>query len=527
MKSLKKDNIVDIMLIVFLILQPIFDLKIFYNSISTLIRVILILGLFGYYFIKSDNKKKYILLVYPIVLGIYFIFHHLNALKFNSLVPGNFNYSLLNEALYFLKMICPFMLIYSLFKSKLDNKTYIKIIKTLVLIISLIIIISNIFMFSYGSYSGTKIKANFFNWFNTDYTYFDLASIGLFLYGNQISAILIMFLPFTIFSALNCETKDGSHTMRPLQCKINFQFLFTTRFFNIFTLVCNIFALILICTKVSVLGIFVAFAYTIFTFIFISIINKSKFKVRAYVPILAIFIIYGLLLPINPMFNRMDERKTAIQASTEVSNDVTISEPTTNNSPEPEPIQEEPTSNEEVQNSSSNEMMTYIENNYETKKLHKQFLYENYPYQYDPEFWYNFLQNDVAQTTDYRYIEKSMVKRVIEINNNPMDVFFGITNTRLQNIFNIERDFVVQYYALGIIGLILVFFPYFAMCAYFVYKIIRVKLKNLTLMNMLSFITIIFIFGISYFSGNLLNSLNFTIYFTIMFKLLYDSKSLT
>ena len=166
MKSLKKDNIVDVMLIVFLILQPIFDLKIFYNSISTLIRVILILGLFGYYFTKSDNKKKYILLVYPIVLGIYFIFHHLNALKFNSLVPVNFNYSLLNEALYFLKMICPFMLIYSLFKSKLDNKTYIKIIKTLVLIISLIIIISNIFMFSYGSYSGTKIKANFFNWFD-------------------------------------------------------------------------------------------------------------------------------------------------------------------------------------------------------------------------------------------------------------------------------------------------------------------------------------------------------------------------
>lgn len=508
MKSLKKDNIVDVMLIVFLILQPIFDLKIFYNSISTLIRVILILGLFGYYFTKSDNKKKYILLVYPIVLGIYFIFHHLNALKFNSLVPGNFNYSLLNEALYFLKMICPFMLIYSLFKSKLDNKTYIKIIKTLVLIISLIIIISNIFMFSYGSYSGTKIKANFFNWFNTDYTYFDLASIGLFLYGNQISAILIMFLPFTIFSVLNCETKKE-------KC------------LNIFTLVCNIFALILICTKVSVLGIFVAFAYTIFTFIFISIINKSKFKIKAYMPIIVVFIIYGLLLPVNPMFNRIDERKTAIQASTEVSDDVTISEPTTNNSPEPEPIQEEHTSNEEAQNSSSNEMMTYIENNYEAKKLHKQFLYENYPYQYDPEFWYNFLQNDVAQTTDYRYIEKSMVKRVIEVNNNPMDVFFGITNTRLQNIFNIERDFVVQYYALGIIGLILVFFPYFAMCAYFVYKIIRVKLKNLTLINMLSFITIIFIFGISYFSGNLLNSLNFTIYFTIMFKLLYDSKSLT
>ena len=101
-------------------------------------------------------------------------------------------------------------------------------------------------------------------------------------------------------------------------------------------------------------------------------------------------------------------------------------------------------SNENIQNL-KNRICELIEEN---KQLNKQFLFENYPYKCDPEFWYSLLQNDISLTTDYRYIELSMIRRVVELSNNPMDKWFGITNTRLQNIFNIEKDFVVQYYAL-------------------------------------------------------------------------------
>ena len=101
----------------------------------------------------------------------------------------------------------------------------------------------------------------------------------------------------------------------------------------------------------------------------------------------------------------------------------------------------------------------------------------------------------------------------------------GITNTRLQNIFNIERDFVVQYYALGIIGTILVFAPYFALLSWFAYVTILNKFRNLDVVNTLAFITIVFLLGISYMSGNLLNSLSFTIYFTLCFDLLVKKES--
>jgi len=171
MNKTKLNNLINRILIVFLIIQPIFDLKIFYNSISTLIRVIIIFALFGYYFFTSKNNKRYLLLLYPALLGIYFVFHHLNALNFNSLVPGNFNYSIIQELLYFIKMLSPILLIYCLYKSDISINKVLDIMKYLVLIIALVIVISNLFGFSYGSYSDIQIKANFFEWFNANSEY--------------------------------------------------------------------------------------------------------------------------------------------------------------------------------------------------------------------------------------------------------------------------------------------------------------------------------------------------------------------
>lgn len=514
MKKMKLNDLMNKILIIFLIIQPIFDLKIFYNSISTLIRVIIIFALFSYYFLTSKNKKKYWLLIYPCLLGVYFIFHHLNALKFTSLVPGNFDYSIVKEFLYFVKMASPFLLIYSLYKSNLSTDTVIDVMKYLVLIVGLVIVISNIFVFSYGSYSDIQIKANFFEWFNPDstYTYYDLASKGLFEYGNQIAAILIMFLPFMLYNSLQKHS-----------------------FINWLILCLNILSLILLCTKVSVLGIFVVLFFTMFAFWFVSFIKKEHFVVKRYVPMAIVLVINCILLPFNPMFNRIQERATVVENyNSGINNEIVenVQNDIPSNIVEEEeiivevPIPENTVIDSAIQdvNPETAEMIEYIEANYKDKQLHEQFIFENYPYKYDPEFWYEFLQNDIWLTTDYRFIELSMIQRVVEINDNKMDMWFGITNTRLQNIFNIERDFVVQYYALGIIGTVLVFAPYFILLGIFAYKTIRNKFKNLNIINLLAGITIVFLFGISYMTGNLLNSTSFTIYFTMCFYLIINKK---
>ena len=477
-------------LIIFTILQPIFDLKIFYNSISTLIRVIFISLFFLYYFIKNKSPKKYFLMIYPFIILIYFIFHHINALNFNSLVPGNFNYSLFNEALYCIKMICPFMLIYSIYQAKLSKSEILFIVKAIVLFISIIIIFSNLFIFSYGSYSDVKIKANFFEWFNlkSSYLYQDLASKGLFEFANQISAVLLMFLPFLIY--LNLTKKN---------------------ILNIVVLCFNVFALFLLCTKVAVLGVTIVFIYTLIIYLL-----KNR-NIKNISTIALVFLFYILLLPFNPSFSRMIERNKIIEtASLAVVDAPNINSETIIENYSAAPIIQE---NNEI---TDNYKKNYIENNYQSQRINENFILNRYPYKYDTDFWYNILTNDYSNKSDYRYLEQSMVKRAIEINNNKFDKLLGITYTRTQNIFNIEKDFIMQYYSLGIIGLILFIGPYFIILLYCLIKYLLNK--NISEFTILMGITICMIFGISYYSGNLLNSLSFTIYFTIPFTIVLENE---
>lgn len=478
-------------LVIFLLIQPIFDLKYFYNSISTLIRVIIIGVFFCYYFFVSNNKRKYWLLIYPIILGIYFVFHNLNANNFRSVVPGNFNYSTIQETLYLIKMVTPFLLIYVIFESELAKRDILNIIKILTCIISLIIIITNILCISYGSYSDEKIKANLFSWFTkNEFVYQELASKGLFEYANQISAILIMFLTFNILETI--EDK-----------KIK----------NIFVLVVNILGLFLLGTKVSVLGIILVFAYTLIANILNKKINGKKYIKKSLSIVSILFVCYLLVLSYNPIFMRMDETKTIeavknVEVVETIENENTIIQ---NNVIEENKITKE----DEEKSIEAN-----IRNICKDKQLKEEFVLDAYPYKYDSEFWLKIFNEPLSKRVDFRYIETSMVKRVLEINNNKCDTLFGITNTRVQNIFNIERDFIVQYYALGIIGSIIIFVPYLLLLGIFVKKVICNKCKNIDTTQIISFITILLMFAIAYYTGNLLNSLSFTIYLTLLFGLL-------
>ena len=74
----------------FLCIYPIFSLKIFYNNVFTLIQIMFI-SLFVIWNLtwnkEAQRKIKYIF-IYFILLAIYAIFHHLNALNFQSFTPA-------------------------------------------------------------------------------------------------------------------------------------------------------------------------------------------------------------------------------------------------------------------------------------------------------------------------------------------------------------------------------------------------------------------------------------------------------
>lgn len=468
------------LLMLFMITYPIFDIKYFYNSVTTLIRIIIVFILFlsVIYFKKESRKKLKWLILYYGLVGIYTIFHHLNALKFHSLVPGNFNYSLFKECLQLLKLTMPVTFLYTLYYFKLKKEDYFKVIKSWVIIISGSIIVLNILKLSYGSYNDEIILGNIFVWFtNHDLLYSDLASKGLFMYANQISMIMLILLPVIYYLYLK-ENKNIDYLL----------------------IVIILISALMLGTRISSYGIVILLFLLLCLYMFFSIIIKEfKFDYKILMKTLILIVIYSLILPLSPAINR---KNTYDNISDLSSNKIEL---VTNNHVGISEI----------------DKIDYIENNYESKRIYKHFILQSYPYQYDPDFWYSILEKPVQQRIDYRFLEISMVKRVIEVNNNPSDKLWGITNTRIQNIFNIERDFILQYYAFGIIGMLL----FLGIYGYLFIILFKQWLKKFNYINSISLLTLFLYLLASYASGNILNHLSTNLIFTFtVTSFLHNSK---
>lgn len=461
----------------FLMWFPVFDIFLFYNSFTTLIRIVIVFLFLGMLFIVCPESRKrfHYLFLYALITFVYFLFHHFHALDFKSLVPGNFDYSIVREFLYVLKMSMPVIFAFILFHLKLINKHFFRVLKWWVFIISGSIVVTNLLKISIGSYSDTVILGNIFDWFflsQNGLSYYDLASKGFFMYANQISTICVMLLIACVYFCFQ---------YRSILSKVLLGMLAL--------------AMVMLGTRTASLGGLLVLFVCLFSYLFFQFIRKQKIDFSMTVFILFIIGIWAILLPFSPCMNRgqtMDriyeeDEVALVYASNEVG--------------------------------SSLDKLTYIEQNYEKKRISKPFLYEYYPYQHDPDFWYDIMQLPVEKRIDYRFLEISMVERVIEINNNPNDKWFGISNTRIQNIFNIERDFVLQYYAFGIVGCVIFLGIYFGLFGIGLKQFIQRFdwLSTLTVLMIGCFLLC------SYMSGNNLNHLS--VMFPALFLILMFMKT--
>lgn len=453
----------------FLITFPIFEIPFFYNSITTLVRMILLLLMFLWllFLVKKVRKTLKWLIGYFLLLGIYFFFHHFHALTFTSLVPGNFHYSILRELLYFLKLSMPVVIIPLFYYLKFNKKEVLSILKGWIILISGSIIVTNFFSISLGSYSDCVIAGNLFTWFfmkQNGYTYYELASKGFFMYANQISTWLLIMVPICFLWILKKGSKKS----------VIYSF-------------CLLFSMVLLGTRVASIGGILLFIFCFFVYLFFVFLKRESFDKKVLWQSIMIIVPLIILLPFSPSVNRAN-----VLGNIE---DTSIAVLVMNKSGYIKPDQ-----------------IRYIEEHYEEKRILDRFILESYPYQYDPDFWYNILKLPVEKRIDYRYLETAMVKRVVEINHDPLDHWLGITNTRIQNIFNIERDFVLQYYAFGIIGCLLFFLPYL----YLGYRLMKQLVLNFNLKNSFGLGIYLLYFAISYVSGNNMNHLSTIIPFLFL-----------
>lgn len=520
----KRNKIINILLMLVILIQPILEFIYFDNSflfgfkIATIIRIILF-GILSVFILLKYKELKYkkVFIVYLICITIYFITHHLNALNFTSYNINNFNYTILEELNYMLRLLIPVFLIYYTINVDLKNNNLKKASIISISVISLVIIISNIFKFSLCSYGYGLIKGNIFDWFINKgiNNYLELASRGLFN-SVIIYYLVILLSPFIIYLFIKNDNK-----------KLNIVYAILI----FVSLICAF----MVGTKATTLGYIIILILNLLLKLFFSTIKKeNKFSLSKTIFLLLLIILSFVIIPYSPMSNRnsIDSDLAQDKQLIEEENKKLISNIEYSSI---EPFLDEETKNL-IKNKNEKIEINYLLEIIDDENLRKtiltyiislhynyyyglttKFIESSYPYTMDPYFWKDFVDNTkLFERSDNRMVIQKIYERVLEINNNPFDRLLGLTYSRTSKIFNLERDFLYQSYSMGIIGMLLLIGPYILVITLSGIKILRYYKEKFTLKNCLLLLGIGLTLCLALYSGNTLDNLAITMPLGIM-----------
>lgn len=478
------------LLLCLVIIQPVLDLMWFNDgtipeiagfSVPTLIRIISIVFLAGLSFIVINFNKKYLFLVfYVLLILLYFIGHHANCMQFTSLVPGNFAYNVTGELFYIIRMCIPISVIYFTYNSRINKKYFDKCVIFVVLIMSISVIGTNIFEVAYGSYTSELIDGNIFDWFlrPEEFTSNQLASKGWF-YSSITSTVLVLIYPYVLY--LFFELK-------------------TIKYF-IIAFIHGI-ALFMFGTKATAFSVIIVSVIMTTIYLFVGLVKKD-FKISQMVCLgmAGMLLINFVLLNVSPSTMKMEFDEVY---STE--------------------LDESSADNNTLVINSEEEIITFFDENYKNISIKEQFLKESYPYIYDPVFWYEFYTENVPSVTmQNRIVQEEMLKRVKEVNDNEMDDLFGIGYTRTSDIYNLEKDFLYQYYSMGSLGVTLLLGPYVLCLLLMMFTMLKKFKEKVTLFNCAIVLGAGLTLCLAYYSGNTMENLGITIWIGFMVGFLLKS----
>lgn len=385
------------------------DIEIFNISIIEFVYFILI-GISFIATLKKTQKKEFIpLIVYTIVLFIYILLHDINILKFNNEIFPSANIDVFRESYYIIRTYyLPVLLLFVLLKNQdvLNMNFYKKVIKILILLISLSIVLLNIFKMSYGTYhlENYFIKYNIFDFYKSDTSYKLLSTRGWFDSANEISAILATLLPINIYFLFK-------------ENRINNYLLYTIQ----------VISMIILGTRVSTYcAILISFLFIIIN-IFSKFIRKEKINYK-FIIIAVISCLYYFLSPVGNYYLKNSEQY----------------------------FESHDSYSDKLKQLEDDEASEYIKNYCSYFRISNHFL-ELYTLKDDVDFWKTIALGNRNENNDSRLMKVKIIARIKERNNNKYDTFLGMGYTI--NFEDLERDYVYQYYIFGIIGVLILLFP--------------------------------------------------------------------
>lgn len=471
------NKLTKIVVAILLIAQPVFDIiktslvhdiQMFGLSFFEMFNIILVAAIGIIAIIQSDRKKIISrLLILGGIFVVYFGLHFYNMSLFNNDVYPNQNSNILVEFYYIYKtFINPIVLMISLYYMRVDKKYLIRIVQIFSLVISLVIIISNIFHFGYVSYGEEDVRClkSIFDWFtfkNTyRYSFYELTCRGLYFSANQLSSITFMIMPIILY--LTYKRK---------------------KFIDYFSLVSLIISMYMIGTKVSTYGVIAVFMMFYVLYFFFAIYNKkteNNMKLKNITGISLIMAGSILLFFFSPRYYELKYINSDVSTVKLIQDNLTSSE---------KDVTLFTTEWEEIEKfdcfkMSDEEKKLFKEffNNYSDYMGVSPFIIKSYNSNAHPDFWCNYLKT--SKNNDYRVLKTSILNNIYKENNNEFDKYFGL-GYGLGFIYT-EADYSYQFYIYGIVGCIVLLSGYFIAVIISAYKILKNKLFNIESMLLLS-----------------------------------------
>jgi len=489
----KKEDIILKLFMIFLIMQPILDIYLLYTkkvidfigfSPATIIRILFVTILFMITFSKLKYKKHcYWLFGYAGVILLYTVLHIYSGITFNADIPKRYYFSVADELFYIVRMMIPFAIAFITYYQKITFEHLKKIIISSVYILSLIIIVSNIFKFSLTSYpSDTKfIQANIFEWFLgafSKYPFEGLASKGLFNMANSTSALMLILLPITIYFTI----KENS--------KVNFA-----------ALICQIIAMIMLGTRVASYGWAMVFIVIFIIYLFFCFIKKEyKFELNKTIVLSIIFLVFIGITFMSPIRKSRYYIEDFVEKEKNESSEKIVKE-----------------RENEIENlnkiKNKEKALEYIKNNYNVYNLRRDYVFELYSYKEDYTFWLDVMRLNPEKRIGNRNMQKLVTARIIEKSNRGIDKYLGVGFSRMRSgEVYIENDFLAQYYTIGLLGIMVLMGYYlvaFVLCGYNVIKNYNSKFR---FQNVILLASVFLMFGTAVLTGHVMDELIVTIY---------------
>ena len=375
----------------------------------------------------------------------------------------------------------PLIIIYITSYSEFKTEDFFKVIQAISGIYSLTIVISNLFVFSLTSYNTTadakRISANIFSWFTqTDYPFSALASKGFFFQANTLSAILFMIMPIMLYILYK-----------------EFNLL------NIVLVSAQALAMLMLGTKVGNFGLIISLvSFLIFFLIHSLILKNTKFSSKFLITLICILAASAAIFPYSPTLRRSSLENGVAQKRSTLGDKKKLD-------------QELNSALKRYTGQKQEEYLKdFIKKNYWVYSLKHDLVLEHYSYKDDPYYWLEVMKKPANERLNYRHLEQDILTRVMQNDKNKLNKLFGISFSRENNIAPLERDFLAQYYSMGILGVILLTMIYVVVFCYGIfYWLSNKNSRNLLVSSLL--LSVGFILFAAFYAGNVIEYLSATL----------------